>query len=67
MTKIKLLQHAHFGRARFYPGCPLSTAICMIGGGKTITNDQAEILAKIGKCEISVKPVEERPISRKGK
>lgn len=59
--KIKLLRHAQYGRERFYPGCPLSTAICLIKEGKTVSDTEFGILRDIGKCEIEVVDVEKRP------
>lgn len=60
-TKIKLLKHTQYGRERLYPGCSLSRAICAISGGKTMNEEQADILTAIGNCEIEVEVVKNRP------
>lgn len=67
MTKIKLLKYIHYGQERFYPDCPLSKAICLIGKGKTITPGQIAILEDVGECKMQIKEVDERPTTTKGK
>lgn len=60
-TKIKLIKHVHYGRERLYPNCPLSTSICMIMGGKTLSQGDVDILARHGNCEFKIEIVKDRP------
>lgn len=66
-TKIKLLKHVQYGRERLYPGCQLSKAICLIAGGKTISDDAVGVLETLGQCEIEIEVVKKRPIDKVAK
>lgn len=60
-TKLKLQKHVQYGRERLYPACPLSKAICLIIGGKTISDEAVGVLEKLGECEVEIESVARRP------
>lgn len=64
-TTIKLLKHVQYGRERLYPNCALSRAICLISGGKTVSEEHATILTAVGQCELEIETVKKRPTEGK--
>lgn len=59
--KMKLLKHFQYGRERYYPGCPLSEAICLAMKNKCMNEDTITCLVQVGKINVEYESIKERP------
>lgn len=58
-NKVTLLKKMHYGRARMYPGCQTSRAICLITKKITLNNYAVDTLKKLG-FKIEFVPVKKK-------